>query len=161
MFFSAYTVVAIAIALVIEMFDIDSLSSIVRYLVMSAGSMVAQIYVVNGVTCSEIYPTAVRNIAYATTQISGSIGSILGPQLFHLSSIFELLPYLVMLALQFGETFCVTVLVPESKGRPMADSMPEVNERFRLCRPKVVIDDEEIKKVSRLTPALPQNENIA
>ncbi|CAJ0584752.1 unnamed protein product, partial [Mesorhabditis spiculigera] len=42
----------------------------------------------------------------------------------------------------------ITAFVPESKGRPMADSMPEPYERFSLCQPKVDGTDAAPRKVA-------------
>ncbi|CAJ0939968.1 unnamed protein product, partial [Mesorhabditis belari] len=96
--FGGYATCAVLGIIVIQYFGLElTYSLLVRWLVISASSMASQIFLTNQVTCSEIYPTPIRNIAYAMTQLSGSTGSILGAQLFKLSELSIQLPYLLTL----------------------------------------------------------------
>ncbi|CAJ0582078.1 unnamed protein product, partial [Mesorhabditis spiculigera] len=121
--FAGYATFAVLAIIGLQLIDADkSLAEVV--LVITASSMASQIFLTNQVTCSEIYPTPIRNIAYAMTQLSGSTGSVFGVQLFKLKSISPSLPYAVMTLIIILETSLFFFFIPESKGQPLVETMP-------------------------------------
>lgn len=56
----------------------------VRAFTLLAVGMTATVFLVNGITNAELFPTAIRNIASAHALTWGRIGGIVAPQIFYL-----------------------------------------------------------------------------
>lgn len=99
-------------------------ASVLRVTTLAAAAMCSQLYMINAVVTSELFPTAIRNLAASFVQIASRTGAVLAPHLFYLAVVWPPLPFLVMLLLLLGDITAFTTLIPETKNSPMADHMP-------------------------------------
>lgn len=58
------------------------MDSVVRYLTLSASAICTEIYILDAVQPSELFPTAIRNIGIGFIQTFNRIGNTLAPQIF-------------------------------------------------------------------------------
>lgn len=79
---------------------------------------------------SELFPTVIRNTAMGCCSMAARIGTIISPFIIYLGQIYKPLPYILMgcLAL-FGASLCL--ILPESFGRPLPETMSEIQP---VCR---------------------------
>jgi MFS family permease len=117
-----------------KLFEWDD-ATILRVTTLSAAAMCSQLYMVNAVVTSELFPTAVRNLAASFVQISSRIGAVVAPHLFYLTTYWEPLPFFLMLCLMAVNMLSFGVFIPETKGSPMVDHMPDKSERIFAKRP--------------------------
>ncbi|CAJ0559989.1 unnamed protein product, partial [Mesorhabditis spiculigera] len=82
-------------------------------------------FAVVSVVCNEIFPTPIRNVAYAMTQIAESSAAALGPLVFILNGVGQWLPLMLMTIIVFADLIVFHFLVPETKDLPLADAMPD------------------------------------
>ena len=68
---------------------------LLRVTTLSAAAMCSQLYIVNAVVTSELFPTAVRNLAASFGQIASRTGAIMAPHLFYLAVDWSPLPFLL------------------------------------------------------------------
>ncbi|CAJ0932791.1 unnamed protein product, partial [Mesorhabditis belari] len=134
-FYCLYALVTFGAAIVAEFLGISSSeSSVLRFILLSAASMVCQLYAVVGVVCNEVFPTPIRNVAFAMTQLSEAVASIAAPQVFQLTSFGQWVPHGVMIVLITADLLFFSKFVPESRGKPLAEDMPEEAERLGIFR---------------------------
>lgn len=120
MFFIA---ISLGVVFMITVLGLD-LQTVIRITALSAAAMCSQIYILNAVTPSELFPTAIRNQEIGFIQTWNRIGNIIAPQIFVIGELWAPLPYLVMCTFALIEVTAFLLLVPETKGKPMADRMP-------------------------------------
>lgn len=63
-----------------------TLDLLLRISTLLAFSIVSQVYVVSGITSSELFPTPLRSISYSWLQVISRVGVVIAPQLFILVS---------------------------------------------------------------------------
>ncbi|MFH4974015.1 hypothetical protein AB6A40_000724 [Gnathostoma spinigerum] len=128
-----------------------TLQGFVRVTALAAAAMCSEIYILDAVSPSELFPTPIRNIGIGFIQTWNRIGNILSPQIFVLSEYWPPLSYLVMFLISLAEVIGFECIVPETKGKQLPDSMPgdkrmsidaEANERT-----KILGNAEEMKEV--------------
>ncbi|CAJ0566882.1 unnamed protein product, partial [Mesorhabditis spiculigera] len=125
-FFCLYSGVTLVIALGAEIFGASgNWSNVIRFMLLSTASMVCQMFAVVSVVCNEIFPTPIRNVAYAMTQIAESSAAALGPLVFILNGVGQWLPLMLMTIIVFADLIVFHFLVPETKDLPLADAMPD------------------------------------
>lgn len=86
----------------------------------------------------EYFPTVVRNSAMSFKTTFSRFGAVIAPQIFmvsHSRSFFSnqwisqlplpWLPYALLAILAFADTIAFLVIMPETKGKPLAETMPE------------------------------------
>ncbi|CAJ0580435.1 unnamed protein product, partial [Mesorhabditis spiculigera] len=130
-FFCFYSIATLLIALVADRIGVeDAWAVVIRYMLLSTASMVCQMFAIVSVVCNEVFPTPVRNLAYAMSQVSESAGAALGPQLFGLRAFGTWVPLAVMLACVIGDLTTFHFCIPETKDLPLADHMPEGENRM-------------------------------
>uniref|UniRef100_A0A0N5AVA0 MFS domain-containing protein n=1 Tax=Syphacia muris TaxID=451379 RepID=A0A0N5AVA0_9BILA len=105
------------------------MDSVVRYLTLSASAICTEIYILDAVQPSELFPTAIRNIGIGFIQTFNRIGNTLAPQIFVTAKLWTPLPYLVMCCLSTGEVLAYLGLIPETKGKQMVETMPGENRK--------------------------------
>ncbi|VDN17510.1 unnamed protein product [Gongylonema pulchrum] len=98
--------------------------AVIRITALSAAAMCSQIYILNAVTPSELFPTAIRNQEIGLIQTFNRIGNIIAPQIFIIGELWTPLPYLVMCIFALVEVTGILLIVPETKGKPLVDRMP-------------------------------------
>uniref|UniRef100_A0A914DGJ1 Major facilitator superfamily (MFS) profile domain-containing protein n=1 Tax=Acrobeloides nanus TaxID=290746 RepID=A0A914DGJ1_9BILA len=109
----------------------------------------SQLFIVNAVVSNELFPTAVRNLAYASSQFCARIGVVLAPLIFLLAGFWEPLPYIAMVAIVTTDLLFFHSVIPETKGKPMADRMPGPENRLfkgKNSKPDVELKDLEASK---------------
>nr|XP_061801669.1 organic cation/carnitine transporter 2-like [Nerophis lumbriciformis] len=90
---------------------------------------------------TELYPTALRNTAAGICNTVARFGSCITPYLLELRSYSQFLPYIILGSLAVLAAFA-TVLLPESFGRPLPESVDQMQKRQRIkcpCVPKAGI----------------------
>ncbi|CAJ0587622.1 unnamed protein product, partial [Mesorhabditis spiculigera] len=140
-FYCLYALIAFGLAIGAEAIGISSTSSsALRYILLSTASMVCQLYAVVGVVCNEVFPTPIRNVAFAMTQLSEAVASIAAPQVFQLTVFGEWVPHAVMVTLIIADLIFFRYFVPESRGKPLAEDMPLEEERLGVFRKTFHLD---------------------
>ncbi|XP_077361572.1 solute carrier family 22 member 4-like [Festucalex cinctus] len=87
---------------------------------------------------TELYPTALRNTATGICNTVARLGSCITPYLLELRSYSPFLPYIILGSLAALAAFA-TVLLPESFGRPLPESIQQIRKRESIkcpCIPK-------------------------
>lgn len=84
----------------------------------------SQLYTVGSICSSELFPTPIRNMAYAVNQLSSRIGNTIAPYFFYLAVYQENIPYLVMALITAISACAFYALIPETKGHPLNEQMP-------------------------------------
>ncbi|VDM98711.1 unnamed protein product, partial [Thelazia callipaeda] len=120
MFFIAFS---LGFVFIITVFGFNW-QALVRITALSAAAMCSQIYILNAVTPSELFPTAIRNKEIGFVQTFNRIGNIIAPQIFVIGELWAPLPYLTMCLFALIEVTGFLWIVPETKGKPMPDRMP-------------------------------------
>ncbi len=65
------------------------MSETVRVCVLGILATASQVYIVNTIVASELFPTPIRNIGNSFQQLANRIGVALAPQIFYLVSAYE------------------------------------------------------------------------
>ena len=97
---------------------------------LSATAICSQLFVVKNVIIAELFPTAVRNIAASFAATVARFGGIFSPNFFLLESIWISAPYLIIVIFMSANFILFQMFIPETKGSPMRDSMPDKSERL-------------------------------
>lgn len=128
----------------IEVFGLN-LPGLVRITALSAAAMGSQIYILNAVAPSELFPTPIRNVGIGFIQTWNRIGNIIAPQIFVVGDIWGPLPYLLMCGMSLLEVIAYEAFVPETKGKPLPEHMPDEIERDKDAeKAKLQADHEDI-----------------
>lgn len=122
-FSMAFIVLCLGLVFLITFLDLD-FQTVTRITALSAAAMCSEIYILNAVTPSELFPTAIRNQEIGFIQTWNRIGNIISPQIFVIGELWTPLPYLAMFVFALIEVTVFLLLVPETKGKPMPDRMP-------------------------------------
>jgi OCT family organic cation transporter-like MFS transporter 4/5 len=127
----AVTFVAIMLLLVfvIKAFELDY-STISNLAILSGAAMTSQLFVIGFIVSGEIFPTPVRNISASFQQIFTRLGTIISPHFFIYTSFWLPAPYLFMAIIMIANLLAFYFVIPETKGHPMIDHMPDKSERI-------------------------------
>ncbi|MFH4982479.1 hypothetical protein AB6A40_009188 [Gnathostoma spinigerum] len=119
------TIVVITSLLVVLVFILLGIQNdyplVKRIAIIISVSMGSQIYILNSMAASELFPTVIRNVGNGFIHTCNRIGGILAPQLFLLSAFWLPTPYVVLIAMTFLDVILYLLLVPESKGKALTD----------------------------------------
>ncbi|KAK0412951.1 hypothetical protein QR680_006502 [Steinernema hermaphroditum] len=121
------TLFIVAIDVVGEQYEFAFYS---RIAILGVCAVISQIYITNGVCSNELFPTSIRNLSYAFSQLSSRLGVVISPQLFYLADFWTPLPYFTMTVLAAMDIVLFECLIPETKGHPLIDHMPGPEERI-------------------------------
>ncbi|CAJ0589431.1 unnamed protein product [Cylicocyclus nassatus] len=113
---------------------------VIRYCTIGVTAMTSQLYIATFMITSELFPTAVRNIAVSALSVASRVGTIFAPQLFYLAEIWPVLPYLLLLVLSFLDCVCFQVFLPETKGTNLENHMPAKKKRI-LNRKQSILEE--------------------
>ena len=106
--------------------------------VIVAVAMNAQMFCIALVFTGELFPTPVRNVADSFQQVFTRVGSMISPHVFWTTSeIWTSLPFLFLSVLIFVNLLVFDFLIPETKGHPMSDHMPDKSERIFKRKSKI------------------------
>uniref|UniRef100_A0A0R3S0M7 MFS domain-containing protein n=1 Tax=Elaeophora elaphi TaxID=1147741 RepID=A0A0R3S0M7_9BILA len=97
---------------------------LIRILTLTGMGTISILFIVNILSCAELFPTAIRNLASANVSTWNRIGCILAPQLIYLDEIEQSLPYIVLITLLSIDALSFLIFLPETKSRPLKDRMP-------------------------------------
>uniref|UniRef100_A0A0K0F317 Solute carrier family 22 member 15 (inferred by orthology to a human protein) n=1 Tax=Strongyloides venezuelensis TaxID=75913 RepID=A0A0K0F317_STRVS len=97
---------------------------IIRLLQLLIMTFTSQLYTVGSICSSELFPTPIRNMAFAVNQLSSRIGTTIAPYFFYLAVFQENVPYLVMALITTISASAFYFLIPETKGHPLNEQMP-------------------------------------
>ncbi|TKR86894.1 hypothetical protein L596_011394 [Steinernema carpocapsae] len=119
---------------------------VTRIATLCACAMCSQLFLVSGIATTELFPTAVRNLAVSFTAILNRIGSILSPHLFTTALLWKPLPYAILLTIIVIELTSFNLFIPETKGTHMVDHMPGPEERIFAKKKKSSVVEELLQK---------------
>jgi len=103
---------------------------LVRVCVLAILALTSQVFIVNTICASELFPTPIRNIGNSFIQLCNRIGVALAPQVFYLSETWPGLPYLIIMVFMCIDFLGFQIFIPETKGRPLTDHFPAPHERI-------------------------------
>ncbi|XGW06874.1 hypothetical protein V3C99_016859 [Haemonchus contortus] len=115
-------------------------SWVIRYCTILITSMTSQLYIAKFIITSELFPTAVRNIAASALAVSSRLGTIFAPQLFYLVDIHPVIPYVVLLVVSIIDCIAFQALLPETKGKNLENHLPPKEERI-FYRKQCVVEE--------------------
>ncbi|CAJ0939002.1 unnamed protein product, partial [Mesorhabditis belari] len=118
-------IAAVTFVIIGNVTGIPLLKTLNSYALIGAASMASQLFLVVGVTGNEILPTPVRTIGYSVIQMFNRFGVSLAPFLFLLTDIWTQLPLVIMLILATIQMLSFAFFIPETRGRPMPEHMPD------------------------------------
>ncbi|WKY08461.1 hypothetical protein Q1695_007744 [Nippostrongylus brasiliensis] len=104
--------------------------SVIRVLALYAAATVAQIYITKNISTVEFYPTVIRNSAIAFKSMWARLGTVCAPQLFVLT-FWPPLPWVVIAILATLDTTFFQIVIPETKGKPMPESLPKKHHKIK------------------------------
>uniref|UniRef100_A0A915AI72 Major facilitator superfamily (MFS) profile domain-containing protein n=1 Tax=Parascaris univalens TaxID=6257 RepID=A0A915AI72_PARUN len=131
--------IIIAVVIVSSLIQLDiseQYAVISRFCILLIPIIASNVYIGNNVSSNELFPTPIRNAAFAFLQVVNRLGVAIAPQLFVLGEYWTAAPYAAMLLLAGTDLTLSHVFVPETKGRPLKDCMPSVEERFFTSKAK-------------------------
>uniref|UniRef100_A0A7E4UM69 MFS domain-containing protein n=1 Tax=Panagrellus redivivus TaxID=6233 RepID=A0A7E4UM69_PANRE len=92
------------------------------------GALSSHIFIIVGVVAGEVFPTPVRNGAIGMVHFFGRIGLIIAPLFFHAFDFYPPAAFILIFVLFIVGHVLFELFVPETKGVPLNDKMPDENE---------------------------------
>uniref|UniRef100_A0A914ZPW5 Major facilitator superfamily (MFS) profile domain-containing protein n=1 Tax=Parascaris univalens TaxID=6257 RepID=A0A914ZPW5_PARUN len=118
-------IISITFILFVNYFDIVFEYKLeVRAFTLLAVGMTATVFLVNGITNAELFPTAIRNIASAHALTWGRIGGIVAPQIFYLSTFHSSMPYAIIISMALLDVLLFDAFLPETKHGALSSETP-------------------------------------
>uniref|UniRef100_A0A914H7R5 Uncharacterized protein n=1 Tax=Globodera rostochiensis TaxID=31243 RepID=A0A914H7R5_GLORO len=109
----------------------SELSFVANWSLLSVFGFCSLLYTTTVLTANELFPTAVRSRSFTAGQVLAQVGiALVTPQLFFLTDLWALLPYLVLMVLAIADAFYFQFNVDETKNRPMGSKFPDKEERI-------------------------------
>ncbi|VDN04452.1 unnamed protein product [Thelazia callipaeda] len=129
-------VISAAIILILIKTDLAlEFNGFIRAITLIGTGSISLLFIVNAITCAELFPTAIRNLAGANIGTWSRIGNIVAPQLFYLDEFDPSLPYLVIIVMFVVDGVTFLFCLPETKSRPLVEQMPSKEEFIlRSCK---------------------------
>ncbi|GMR47414.1 hypothetical protein PMAYCL1PPCAC_33469, partial [Pristionchus mayeri] len=90
----------------------------------------SQTFISKGMLAMEYFPTVVRNSAMSFKTTFSRVGAVIAPQIFLLP--IPWVPYALLAGLALADTVAFLVFVPETKGRPLPETLPEKKKKKDL-----------------------------
>ncbi|CAI2354042.1 unnamed protein product [Caenorhabditis sp. 36 PRJEB53466] len=115
----------------------EEYSLIIRVATLLASATASQVFITKSMVLMEFYPTVVRNSAVSFKSSASRIGTILGPQLFILCP-YKSLPYAILTGMCLFDAVAFQLQLPETKGRPLPETLPERQKDGRTALPTTV-----------------------
>ncbi|VDN07803.1 unnamed protein product [Thelazia callipaeda] len=95
-----------------------------RYACLLAAAMCTEVFVLNAVQPSELFPTPIRSTGIAFIQMFNRLGTIVSPLVFIPSKHWPPAPFLLMFITSSADFLLYFLLVPETRGKRLPDHMP-------------------------------------
>ncbi|CAG9530368.1 unnamed protein product [Cercopithifilaria johnstoni] len=128
----------LSIAFIVILIKADltlNFKELIRILTLTGMGTISILFIVNTLSCAELFPTVIRNLAGANVATWNRIGCILAPQLIYLGEIEQSLPYIVLIVLLSIDAIAFLIFLPETKLRPLKDEMfPKEKFILRNCK---------------------------
>ncbi|KAI6186285.1 MFS domain-containing protein [Aphelenchoides besseyi] len=112
---------------------------IVRIGILAAAGLGSQLYMLNAVVISELFPTAIRNVAASFITLFSRLGGVLAPYLFYLATYWDPFPFVIMAAFVFVNICLFNAFIPETKGRHLTDHLERKQRSFGLTASRPLI----------------------
>ncbi|KAI6190298.1 MFS domain-containing protein [Aphelenchoides bicaudatus] len=103
---------------------------LVRLCVLCSASLASQLYMLNAVITSELFPTGIRNVAASFIQLFSRLGGVAAPHLFYLSVFWDPLPFIIMLLIITANLVLFNAFIPETKHNNLSDHLPEKRKKY-------------------------------
>uniref|UniRef100_A0A8R1XQF1 MFS domain-containing protein n=1 Tax=Onchocerca volvulus TaxID=6282 RepID=A0A8R1XQF1_ONCVO len=123
-----FIAVIMAIIFVIYIFtcekSIQTIIAFTRYASLLAAAMCTELFVLDSVQPTELFPTPIRSAGIAFIQTFNRLGTIVSPLVFIPSKHWPPAPFLLMLITSSADFLLYFFLVPETRGKKLPDNMP-------------------------------------
>uniref|UniRef100_A0A1I8EFG1 MFS domain-containing protein n=1 Tax=Wuchereria bancrofti TaxID=6293 RepID=A0A1I8EFG1_WUCBA len=104
--------------------SIHAIIMFTRYASLLAAAMCTELFVLDAVQPTELFPTPVRSAGIAFIQTFNRLGTIVSPLVFIPSKHWPPAPFLLMLITSATDFLLYFFLVPETRGKKLPDNMP-------------------------------------
>uniref|UniRef100_A0A0N4ZF95 MFS domain-containing protein n=1 Tax=Parastrongyloides trichosuri TaxID=131310 RepID=A0A0N4ZF95_PARTI len=118
------TACSTSIAIILSLGKGSIMGTFIRVMQLLIITFTSQLYTVGSICSSELFPTPIRNMAYAVNQLSSRLGNTIAPYFFYLSYFDEMIPYCVISSLTLIAAGAFLFFIPETKGHPLNEIMP-------------------------------------
>jgi OCT family organic cation transporter-like MFS transporter 4/5 len=105
--------------------DLPLLASITRVLLLFSAAMCSPLWIAVPLANNELFPTSIRNIAVAFCSVFNRLGGVLMPQMLYLSKFWKPSAYVAYVILSLLLATLFGFFIPETKGRPLPQQMPQ------------------------------------
>ncbi|CAD6197653.1 unnamed protein product [Caenorhabditis auriculariae] len=130
-FAMGYIIVSLSIICLLYVRDLQEEGAwLIRYSTIGVTAMTSQLYLAKFMITSELFPTAVRNLAVSTLSVSSRVGTIVAPQLFFFATWSPVLPFFVLLIFSTIDWVACQVLLPETKNKNLENNLPSKDKRI-------------------------------
>uniref|UniRef100_A0A9J2P537 Major facilitator superfamily (MFS) profile domain-containing protein n=1 Tax=Ascaris lumbricoides TaxID=6252 RepID=A0A9J2P537_ASCLU len=103
---------------------IETISLVTRYAALLAAAMCTEVFVLDAVQPSELFPTPIRSGGNALIQVFNRLGTICSPLAFIPAAGWPAAPYLLMTLTSLADLVLYSMWIPETRGKPLPDKMP-------------------------------------
>ncbi|VDN00436.1 unnamed protein product, partial [Onchocerca ochengi] len=104
--------------------SIQTIIAFTRYASLLAAAMCTELFVLDSVQPTELFPTPIRSAGIAFIQTFNRLGTIVSPLVFIPSKHWPPAPFLLMLITSSADFLLYFFLVPETRGKKLPDNMP-------------------------------------
>ncbi|EFO28408.1 major facilitator superfamily transporter [Loa loa] len=127
---------------------IHAIVTFTRYSSLLAAAMCTELFVLNNVQPTELFPTPVRSAGIAFIQTFNRLGTIISPLVFIPSKHWPPAPFLLMFITCLADFLLYIFIVPETRGKKLPDHMPgEETEKEELTTRKPGADLPSLKNI--------------
>uniref|UniRef100_A0A915PKZ2 Major facilitator superfamily (MFS) profile domain-containing protein n=1 Tax=Setaria digitata TaxID=48799 RepID=A0A915PKZ2_9BILA len=103
---------------------VHAIITFTRYSTLLAAAMCTELFVLDAVQPTELFPTPIRSAGIAFIQTFNRLGTIVSPLVFIPSKHWPPAPFLLMFLTSATDFLLYFFLVPETRGRELPDNMP-------------------------------------